>query len=417
MDKVLQSPGGIALEAIIAAQIVVGLEGNNGGSYVPINVLGILATKVATVVGDVLPGCPSTQIGINIGGFNKTISQLAALESGSGSSGSDAGSGSGSGSGSAGSDAGSGSGSGSAGGSWDFNPLDPLNHVDPLILDLNGDGIQTTSSAIHFDYAGDGFAEKTGWVNSKDGMLVRDINGDGIINNNGELFSDQTVLANGKYAKDGVAALAALDTNGDGVVDAKDTAWTELKVWIDANSDGATDTGELHTLSELGIKSLNVSATSTNKTDSAGNTQKALGSYTKEDGTVGQMGDYSLVTDKVHTISTKYVSVTEDVLELAYLPGHGTVYDSWQAMMRDTSGTLKSLIQSFAAETDATARSSILDQILYQWTGSEAIASNSRGGNIDTRQLAVLEKLYGQDYTGAVGGSNPNIWSWTHLIS
>lgn len=192
------------------------------------------------------------------------------------------------------------------------------------------------------------------------------------------------------------------------MVDAKDTAWSELKVWIDADSDGATDTGELHTLSELGIKSLNVSSTSTNATDSAGNTQLALGSYTKEDGTVGKMGDYSFVTDKIHTIATEYLSVSEEVLKLAYLPGHGTVYDSWQAMMRDTSGTLKSLIQSFATEENATVRSSILDQILYQWTGSKDIDSNSRGSYIDARQLVVLEKLYGQEY---VSGANPNVWN------
>jgi len=37
---------------------------------------------------------------------------------------------------------------------------------DPLVLDLDGDGIEVsslTSSSIHFDYSGDGFAERTGW--------------------------------------------------------------------------------------------------------------------------------------------------------------------------------------------------------------------------------------------------------------
>ena len=35
----------------------------------------------------------------------------------------------------------------------------------PLILDLNGDGVQTTglNSGTYFDHGGDGFTEQTGW--------------------------------------------------------------------------------------------------------------------------------------------------------------------------------------------------------------------------------------------------------------
>ena len=433
INKAIQSPGGIALEAILAMQLELALTGRQTVGYTPLD-LGIIGADMVTVLGDVvIPGLPSTENGSKIAAFNELVSRLADITgssgsgsgsgssgsgSGSGSSGSGSGSGSsgsGSGSGSSGSgSSGSGSGSGSSGsgGMWGgTGPFDPLSQVDPLILDLNNNGIQTTSNSTYFDYAGDGFAEKSGWINSKDGMLVRDLNGDGVINNGGELFGDQTVLTNGKFAKDGFAALSALDNNGDGVLNEKDTAWSELKAWIDADGDGATDTGELHTLSELGIKSLNVKSTSINEINAVGNIQLASGSYTKEDGTVGQMVDYSFVANKIHTVATEYLSVSEDVLKTAYLPGHGIVYDSWQAMMRDTSGNLQSLIQSFATEADAEIRSSILDQILYQWTGSKDIASNSRGNYIDARQLVVLEKLYGEKNFGNVGGENPNMWS------
>ena len=61
------------------------------------------------------------------------------------------------------------------------DPTDPLTHptpttpppawavqkaVSPLILDLDGDGVETLSytSGIFFDHDGDGFAEETGWV-------------------------------------------------------------------------------------------------------------------------------------------------------------------------------------------------------------------------------------------------------------
>ena len=65
----------------------------------------------------------------------------------------------------------------------------------PLILDLDGDGIELTSledSTVHFDIDGDGFREATGWLQSDDGLLVLDRNNDGYINDISELFGNQT---------------------------------------------------------------------------------------------------------------------------------------------------------------------------------------------------------------------------------
>lgn len=78
-------------------------------------------------------------------------------------------------------------------------PPGPIHRRDPLILDLDGDGIQTTnvSGIAFFDHNGDGFAEQTGWVNPHDGLLVMDRNSNGIIDDDKELFSDQTILTDG----------------------------------------------------------------------------------------------------------------------------------------------------------------------------------------------------------------------------
>lgn len=53
----------------------------------------------------------------------------------------------------------------------------------PLILDLNGDGIKTSSieNGTYFDFDSNGFSEKTAWVDADDGILVRDINQNGQI--------------------------------------------------------------------------------------------------------------------------------------------------------------------------------------------------------------------------------------------
>jgi hypothetical protein len=100
---------------------------------------------------------------------------------------------------------------------------------DPLTLDLDGDGLETTgidpNNPILFDHDGDGTANATGWVKPDDGYLVFDRNENGLIDNGTELFGDSTPLLDGNgevtgTATDGFAALAAEDTNNDGIVDA-----------------------------------------------------------------------------------------------------------------------------------------------------------------------------------------------------
>ena len=88
----------------------------------------------------------------------------------------------------------------------------------PLIIDLDGDGVETTTveKGTHFDHDGNGFAERSGWVGKDDGLLVRDINGNGQIDNGTELFGNNSVLSSGQKAANGFEALKDLDSNSDG---------------------------------------------------------------------------------------------------------------------------------------------------------------------------------------------------------
>ncbi|WP_232507429.1 hypothetical protein [Neisseria weixii] len=105
----------------------------------------------------------------------------------------------------------------------ELNPWKDINrdgkyHVyDPLVLDLDGDGIETIGTQGYagalFDHDKDGIRTSTGWAAADDGLLVIDRNSDGLINNGGELFGDSTVLKDGSNAAHGYAALAESDTN------------------------------------------------------------------------------------------------------------------------------------------------------------------------------------------------------------
>ena len=127
--------------------------------------------------------------------------------------------------------------------------------VSPLVIDLDGDGIETTSVAngVYFDHDGNGFSEKSAWAGKDDGLLVRDLNGNGQIDDGSELFGDNTILSNGEKAANGFEALKDLDSNNDGVFNSSDTAWSEVKVWKDGNGNGIVDDGELLTLEQANV--------------------------------------------------------------------------------------------------------------------------------------------------------------------
>jgi len=202
----------------------------------------------------------------------------------------------------------------------DSDPMKPIKdkcqqaaaNSSPIILDLDGDGVETTSlsAKTHFDHAADGFAEQTGWVGKDDGFLVRDLNGNGLIDSGRELFGSETLLANGKKAANGFEALKELDSNSDGVIDANDAAFAELRIWKDANGNGKTDEGELLTLAEAGVQSINLAYTQANQTDAQGNAHKQIGSYTTTDGQIRAATDVWFATDPTYSVATERGAVS-----------------------------------------------------------------------------------------------------------
>ena len=153
---------------------------------------------------------------------------------------------------------------------------------DPIALDLNANGkIDTLSleNGVFFDHNGDKIAFKSSWVNSSDGILARDIDGDGKITSGAELFGNFTKLKNGELAKNGAQALKDLDDNNDGIFDSNDKAFNEILVWQDKNSDGISQKNELKTLNEHNIKSIDLEFMADNTALDKDNKQILIGSF------------------------------------------------------------------------------------------------------------------------------------------
>ena len=166
--------------------------------------------------------------------------------------------------------------------------------VDPIVLDLGTPGISFTSvtNGVSFDINSDGTKDQVAWTAGNDGFLAYDVNGSGTIENGAELFTPN--FAGGHYAS-GLAALASLDTNADGVVNGADANFGKLLVWQDSNHNGIADTGELSSLADNGITAINLNATPADGTID-GQELQAQGTFSYANGTTGTFVEVGLDT-------------------------------------------------------------------------------------------------------------------------
>jgi hypothetical protein len=90
----------------------------------------------------------------------------------------------------------------------------------------------------------------TDWPTAATPWIAIDLDHDGTITSGAELFGDATRLPDGSIASNGFAALAALDANGDGVIDRADPAFGALLLWADRNLDRTSTPDELRPLAQ-----------------------------------------------------------------------------------------------------------------------------------------------------------------------
>ncbi|WP_172127630.1 hypothetical protein [Campylobacter sp. RM16192] len=118
----------------------------------------------------------------------------------------------------------------------------------------------SNESKIYFDMNNDGFKERMiDWFKLDEGVLVNDINKNGKIDSGREILGNHYFNKFGDKSIDSFSLLKEFDTNKDGVINKDDN--TTLSIWIDKNSDGKTNEGELISINDENspIKSISVS--------------------------------------------------------------------------------------------------------------------------------------------------------------
>ena len=279
---------------------------------------------------------------------------------------------------------------------------------DPLVIDLNFDGVHPTDveNGVYFDIDNNGFAEKTQWIDSIDGLLVFNRDSDPNITNGSELFSDQVILSNGKKSENGFEVLEEFDTNGDGIVDKKDNDFDKLQVWIDINHDGSTineNEQELFTLNELGITSISTKYRTDTSVESDDPNKNVIADVTFENG------------ESTHISEHWFDAVSSDTQELNTegiddgLTSFGNMHSIGYALEHEETNDLLKLVKRFNMSNNYVEKRVLTREILYYLTDSTNLDPNSRGGRVDARNLHVLETIMGvESFIGADGSSIPN---------
>ena len=284
--------------------------------------------------------------------------------------------------------------------------------VSPLVVDLSGTGIKTTGlggSSTYFDLAGTGHALKTGWVQPGEAFLAI-ANADGSISSISNLFGSNGSNANG------FAALSALDSNGDHVIDANDAAFSQLVLWNDANGDGVVEEGETTTLGQAGVASIALNYAIISPTApgylNVGNEIRQTAVVTMVDGTTRTIADVWFANNPTESEWVWHAPLALD-LSLPDLSASGSLDSLQQSYAGDPTleGEMVALINGAASMSMAQFTSGV-KSIIYEWTGVANVSSTARGSYVDGRNLGALEALFGMPFleTGAsVGplGDNP----------
>ena len=152
----------------------------------------------------------------------------------------------------------------------------------PIVIDVVGNGFSLTDAlnGVNFDVDGDGSPERRSWTSadSDDAWLVRDLNGNGVIDGGRELFGSLTTQPPPPTGIElnGFNALTQYDEagfggNGDGQIDNQDTIFSSLRLWQDTNHNGISESSELHTLPELGLRRIDLDYKRSRRVDQFGN--------------------------------------------------------------------------------------------------------------------------------------------------
>jgi hypothetical protein len=166
---------------------------------------------------------------------------------------------------------------------------DPNFAMSPILLDLDGDGVQITelNRSTRFVDGGEGLLHRTAWAAAGNGVLFFDPDGRNAITEKRQyVFTEWNPTASGDLE----ALRSVWDSNGDGKLTAADTEFAKFKVLV-TNADGTTT---VQTLTQLGITEINLTADTTYIERLDGSVITGHPTFARGNGTTGTVANTTL---------------------------------------------------------------------------------------------------------------------------
>lgn len=135
--------------------------------------------------------------------------------------------------------------------------------ASPLVIHVASDennpipiALSSQEEGINFDLLGslNGYSPvRISWFTNQDYRLLALPDSRGNVRGIDQLFGNATLGPDGRTADNGYAALAKYDINRDHRIDAKDPVYYRLRLFLDKNRDGISQSGELISLQQAKI--------------------------------------------------------------------------------------------------------------------------------------------------------------------
>jgi hypothetical protein len=181
----------------------------------------------------------------------------------------------------------------------------------------------------------------------------------------------------------------------------------------------------LKRLDELGITSISLDSELADPApprDTTVNVITRTGTYSLADGSTRDLAEFRLARDNSDTKFTRYLDQPEANASDPSLMVGGQLMNLNQALLRDgdggylgrPEGTLRAKLDAFLAETQVGNYFARFEQLLFAWTGADAISPTLSYSGLNARRAAVLEKTYGRSFQ-AQNSDDASYWDTTYL--
>lgn len=271
----------------------------------------------------------------------------------------------------------------------------------PIVIDLDNNGFEflgLKDSRVFFDIDNDEMRELVSWLKKGDGFLVIDKNKNGQVDDVTEFFGKND------KAKSDVQEFLQYDLNDDGILDASDPIFAEIKIWQDLNQDGKSSAEELTTLAQNGVITIDAKKAKITNQYINGTLIKQEGIFKKADKVVRNMASVQLEVDQVQSRSKYDYKFKVDVILIPLSRGYGDIKPMHEAASEDPA-LLKMMEELKTIEPSEYKNIDLkIENIIFQW----AKVSDLTGmrGLYDARKLAAMEKVQGKKFRDNAGNTD-----------